>query len=143
VIGSASLSDISPGWLCSAQIPAGTADGTYNLIARLAGEFLASTSIIVANVLKPLLTLIDPPPPLPLAGGMVITVGGAGFPDGPVTLSLSGGISTGATASSGQFTANLTLPGNVNTGALPYTLTAIGVGGVSATLSFTTIGPPK
>ncbi len=152
-IGSAGLPQIAAPWAYSVQIPTGTAAGTYYLLAENAGEIIASTPIVVASSLQPILQMVDtsttPPTivtsPL-LAGGAVFTVRGEDFlPGSAVTVELNGvAVGTPTAPPSGDFELAITLPGNENTGSNLFDVTATGAGGQSASLPpFSTIGPSK
>jgi len=152
-IGSAGLPQTAAPWAYSVQIPTGTAAGTYYLLAENAGEIIASTPIVVASSLQPILQMVDtsttPPTivtsPL-LAGGAVFTVRGEDFlPGSAVTVELNGvAVGTPTAPPSGDFELAITLPGNENTGSNLFDVTATGAGGQSASLPpFSTIGPSK
>jgi hypothetical protein len=147
VVGSADLSATSNQWQASAHIPAGTADGNYDLIAQLGGTQLAVTQIIVAQILTPILRVVDPTThavisQIILAGGSPFTVKGEGFPFGPVNLTLNGKPEGMAPAPNGEFVHGLTTPGDPNSNAEAVTIDATS-GGLSASFTFTTTPPPK
>jgi hypothetical protein len=147
VIGSADLSKTSTQWNCSGQIPGNTADGTYYLIAELSGASIASTTIIVDSVLRPVLQMIDPTTntvitdPV-LGGGSAFTVRGVYFPQSTVTVTLNGATVGTPNTLNGEFELPLTVPGNPETSEdLPITVTATS-GGLSASFNFTSVGAP-
>jgi hypothetical protein len=149
-IGSAAVAAISAPWTCDARIPSVAPPGPYTLMATLAGQFLASTSITVTAALAPVLEVVDSATGIivqpPMFGGMAFAVRGQGFPvanGGTVTVTMNGATVALPPVSGGQFTASLTTPGNdYEVGTV--TVTATG-GGVSASLNppITLSGQPK
>lgn len=147
VVGHSELSGTSNQWSSLANIPSSTAAGTYSLSAELSGTVLASITITIAEILLPILQMIDPTTgrvvlsPV-LYGGSPFTVRGENFPVGKVTVTLNGTTVGAPNAPNGEFMLSLTVPGDPNSDSQAITLTAIG-GGRSATLSFQTFGTPK
>jgi hypothetical protein len=152
VLGSSPLSASSTQWACSGQIPAGTANGSYDLIAQLTGgAVLATTTIVVTSTPQAILEFFDPGSntvdlaPL-ISGGGSFTVRGENFPIGSVTVTITGGSAVQANTPAGEFQLTLTAPGSSGSSeSIPVQVTASsnGVDKVVVSISFNTIGAPK
>jgi len=150
-IGAAGLPQTPAPWAYSVQIPTGTAVGTYYLLAEISGTIIASTPIVVASSLQPILQMIDSsttPPTIitspQLGDGATFTVRGEDFsPGSAVTVALNGVVVGTQSAPSGEFQLAITLPGNPSWGSIPVDVTATAAGGQSASLPpFSTLAPP-
>ena len=146
-IGSAPLSETATGWSANGIIPAGTAPGTYNLLAVRADNNLeiAMTTITIADSLQPTLFFVDPShgdsvisSPLVLGGGS-FAVKGEYFPASAIIVNVNG--DTGVITEGPEFVLSLTAPGSPENSE-EVTVTALSTV-APVTITFDTLGEPK
>lgn len=153
-LASITLSPTATGWTKAVTIPAGTAPGSYDITAEQGGSVMVKAAISVVSDLTAILQIYDPTSKtvvvdVIITNGGAFTVRGENFPNGKVTLSVTGMPNVEVTASGGAFQHALTAPGNPGEPeSVPITVTATsvptgGAAAVTASVKFTTIGAPE
>lgn len=153
-LASLTLSPTATGWTKAVTIPAGTAPGSYDIAAAQGGSVMGSVAISVVSDLTAVLQIYDPTSKtvvvdVIITNGGAFTVRGENFPNGKVTLSVTGMPNVEVTASGGAFQEALKAPGNPGEPeSVPITVTATsvptgGAAAVTASVKFTTIGAPE